>query len=168
MKSVIPTLVALMMTASAFAQPADGKTIEGFWQDSARRILFSRNAPPSYAYGLWTILDPHQTYPSAKQIRRSASGFELLDLLYDQEEIIHVVNASERSIEFTRTSTWSGCSMGHKCSLQSDELFCALENICRAEGHDVLDWRGEERYVRRTNCERTDGRQAQGIPVRCQ
>jgi hypothetical protein len=167
MKSLILTLVALLTTASALAQPADGKTIEGFWQDSARRILFSRNAPPSYEYGRWTTLDPQQTYPSAKLIRRSGSGFELLDLLYDQEEIIQVLSASEDNIEFTRTSTWSGCSMRHKCSLQSEELYCALENICRAEGRDVLDWRGEERYVRRTSCERTDGRQAQGIPVRC-
>jgi hypothetical protein len=159
--------VGFLATAPNFAQAADGKTIEGFWQDSARRILFARNAPSGYAYGGWTVLDSQQTYPSAKQIQRSASTFQLVDLLYDHEEVIRVVAASEKSIDFTRSSTWSGCVMHHKCSLQSGELFCALENVCREQGVDVLDWRGEERYVRRTSCERTDGRQAQGIPVRC-
>ncbi|HEV8261414.1 MAG TPA: hypothetical protein VGR01_06805 [Burkholderiales bacterium] len=168
MKRLILIVVGLLTTVPAFAQARDGKTIEGFWQDSARRILFARNAPPAYAYGGWTILDPQQTYPSAKQIRRSGSTFELLDLLYDKEEIIQVLAASEDRIDFTRTSTWTGCSMRHKCTLQSDELFCALENTCREQGREVLDWRGEERYVRRANCERTDARQAQGIPVRCQ
>ena len=153
----------MLTTVSAFAQPADGGTIEGFWQDAARRILFSRNAPPGYSYGRWTALDLQQTYPSAKRIQRSGPTFELTDLLYDQEEIIQVLKATEESIEFTRTSTWSGCSMRHKCSLQSRELFCALENVCR----DVLEWRGEERYVRRASCERDGARQAQGIPVRC-
>jgi hypothetical protein len=32
---------------------------------------------------------------------------------------------------------------------------------------DVLDWRGEERYARRTHCERTSVEQALGIPTRC-
>ena len=164
------TKLAAIVFACLSAFPAhaqSGKTIEGYWQDSARRILFSRNAPSNYVYGGWTVLDLQQTYPSAKQIWRSASTFQLADLLYDHEEVIQIVAASEKNIDFTRTSTWSGCAMHHKCSLQSGELFCALENVCREQGVDVLDWRGEERYVRRTSCERTDGRQAQGIPVRC-
>ena len=167
MTKVAAILLCSLLGFHVHAQPPAGKTIEGFWQDAARRILFARDAPSGYAYGAWTTLDLEQTYPSAKRIWRSGPTFELADLLYDHEEIIRVLKASPESIEFTRTSTWSGCSMRHKCRLQSEELFCALENICRAEGGDVLDWRGEERYVRRASCERTDGRQAQGIPVRC-
>ena len=146
---------------------AEGGTIEGFWQDSARRILFDRSAPPGYSYGGWNQLDPAQTYPQAKQIRKSAVGFELLDLLYDDEEIIRVDKAGPRSIEFVRITKWTGCSMRHQCALQGEELLCSLENVCPVAGREVLDWRGEERYVRRTNCERDGKRQAQGIPVRC-
>jgi len=32
-------------------QPDGRKTIEGYWQDTARRILFARGASPGYAYG---------------------------------------------------------------------------------------------------------------------
>ena len=158
MKLLGPITLLLLAATAAQAQ-----TIEGFWQDSARRILFDRAAPASYEYGRWNVLDPQQTYPAAKQIRKLDKGFELIDLLYDAEEVIKVVRADDNSIEFVRTSTFTGCSMHHSCMQQVDEMICSLENSCR----DVVDWRGEERYVRRANCERDGRRQAQGIPVKC-
>ena len=42
-------------------------------------------------------------------------------------------------------------------------MLCSLENSCR----DVVDWRGEERYVRRAGCERDGRRHTQRIPVKC-
>jgi hypothetical protein len=138
---LILIVAGLLTVAPVFAEPESAKTIEGFWQDSARRILFARNAPADYVYGGWALLDLQQTYPSPKRIRHSGARFELTDLLYDEEEIIQVLNATADSIEFTRTSTWSGCSMHHKCSLQSDELLCGPQNVCR----HGLDWRGEDR-----------------------
>jgi len=161
-------LVALLATTSVCAQPTDGKTIEGFSQDTARRILFSRDAPPDYVYGRWNALDQAQTYPSAKQIHKSGSGFEVVDLLYDDEEAIKIVRSGDQGIEFTRTNTWSGCTARHKCDLEgTNQLFCALETRCPKAGTDELVWRGEERYARRAICERVDKRQAQGIPHRC-
>ena len=158
-------LLALLVGLPAFAQPTERKTIEGYWQDTARRILFSREAPPSYMYGSWSSLDQQQTYPSAKRIRRSGAGFELEDLLYDDEEMIQVVRASEDSIEFTRTSRWSGCSVHHRCGLQQEEMLCSLRTTCPKQG---LVWEGEERYARRAACERQQlRREAQGIPVVC-
>ena len=59
------------------------------------------------------------------------------------------------------------CAMHHSCRLDGEQLFCALENLCLENGREVLDWRGEERYVRRASCERDGRRQAQGIPVKC-
>jgi len=169
-------LFVLAFATAAFAQSAPegkpdgvqaGKTIEGFWQDTSRRILFSRDAPPAYVYGTWNALDQQQTYPAAKQIRRSGRGFELIDLLYDDEYTIKVVNAREDAIEFVRSTQAPACGMRHQCRLAGDELFCSLENICREGGRNVLDWRGEERYARRALCERDGKRQAQGIPVLC-
>jgi hypothetical protein len=159
-------LSLLALSGFAYAQ-APGKTIEGFWQDAARRILFSRDAPPAFVYGRWSELDQSQTYPSAKQIRRSGASYELVDLLYDEQETIRVVHARNDVIEFIRTTNWSGCAMHHKCELQGEQLLCSLENLCPVEGRTVLNWRGEERYVRRASCERTDKRQAQGIPHVC-
>jgi hypothetical protein len=144
------------------------KTIEGFWQDIARRILFARDAPASYVYGQWTLLDPLQTYPTAKLIRRSGTAYELVDLLYDDEYAIKVLSANESGIEFVRSTKLPACAMHHRCRLEGAEMVCSLENICREGGRDVLDWKGEERYVRRVNCERDGSRQAQGIPHRCQ
>jgi hypothetical protein len=158
MRTLAALALFFMVAVSAHAQ-----TIEGFWQDAARRILFDRAAPPSYAYGRWNTLDPQQTYPAAKHIRKSDKGFELIDLLYDEEEVIKVVRADDNSIEFVRTSTFTGCSMHHSCVQQVDEMLCSLENSCRG----IVDWRGEERYVRRASCERDGRRQAQGIPVKC-
>jgi len=148
-------------------QRSGSTTIEGFWQDTARRVLFMRDASPSSVYGKWNSLDPQQTYPLAKQIRRSGATYELVDLNYDDEYVIRILNAKADGIEFVRSSTWSGCGMRHTCQLNAAELFCSLENICPENGRDVLDWRGEERYARRDNCERVGRREAQGIPVRC-
>jgi hypothetical protein len=151
------------------AGTAAAQTIEGYWQDTERRILFSRDAPPGYVYGRWTALDQAQTYPSAKQIRRAGAGFDLVDLLYDDEEVLNVARASEQSIEFTRTNTWSKCVAHHQCDLKgANQLLCALETRCPKAGADELVWRGEERYARRASCERTEPRRAQGIPHRCQ
>jgi hypothetical protein len=171
-------LLALAPAAHAQISPGAGapadraqdgrKTIESFWQDTARRILFARGAPASYVYGGWTSLDPQQTYPSAKQIRRSGAGFELVDLLYDDSEhTIRITSAKDDGIEFVRAMKFPACEMRHKCRLEGEQLFCSLENICREGGRDVLDWRGEERYARRALCERDGRRQAQGIPQRC-
>src|SRR3979409_1999263 len=139
--------VAVVILVSAMPVAAPAQTSEGLWQDAPRRILFDRAAPPSYAYGRWNTLDPQQTYPAAKQIRKSDKSFELIDLLYDEEEVIKVVRADDNSIEFVRTSAFTGCSMHHSCVQQVDEMLCSLENSCR----DVVDWRGEERYVRRAS-----------------
>ena len=108
-------------------------------------------------------------YSLAKQIRRSGANFELIDFQYEEEDYpIRVINATEDSIEFVRTPRWSTCAMHHKCRLNGEELFCSKENLCREEGRNVVDWRGEERYVRRAHCERIARRQGQGIPLRCQ
>jgi hypothetical protein len=164
MNRVILTVLGFLTTLMAFAQPPEGKTIEGFWQDTARRILLSRNAPPGYKYGQWVALDQQQTYPSAKHIRRSGSGFDLVDLLYDDQEAVKVLKASDSTIEFTRTNRWSGCSVHHQCGLDQDELLCSLRTSCA----DGLVWQGEERYARRASCERTQSRpEAQGIPSVC-
>lgn len=161
-------LVVSALGCSAHAQPA-GKTIEGDWQDTARRILFSTSAPPDYKYGQWTALDQKQTYPSAKQIRRSASGFDVVDLLYDDEESIKVIKSSDTAIEFSRTNRVSGCTAHHRCGLEgARELLCAIETKCPQAGVERLVWQGEERYERRASCERTQSRrEAQGIPSVC-
>jgi hypothetical protein len=163
MKSALLCLTLLF----PFAVQAEEKTIEGYWQDSARRILFDRRAPVSYVYGTWNALDQDQTYPSAKHIRRLGAGFQLVDLLYDDEHSIKVVSASEERIRFIRTAQFPACAMDHDCRLAGTQLVCALENRCLEGGREVLDWRGEERYVRREICERDGKRQLQGIPVKC-
>ena len=155
----IGVLLAGLLAAPAFAQ-----SIEGYWQDTERRILFSADAPPGYVYGRWTALDQKQTYPTAKQFRQSAGGYDVVDFLYDDEEMLKVGRATEKSIEFTRTSTWSKCVAQHQCELSgANQLLCAIETRCS----DQVVWRGEERYARRTSCERVEVRRAQGIPHRC-
>ena len=178
----LPLFALLALSIPAHAQspreagyPADtakerqgaARTIEGYWQDTARRVLFMRGAPSSAIYGTWTALDPQQTYPLAKQIRKSGTGYELVDLNYDDNYAIKILDAKGDVIEFVRSDKWSGCGMRHACRLTGEELFCSLENICRKEGRDVLDWRGEERYARREHCERVGRTEAQGIPVKC-
>jgi len=160
-------LVLALASGRAAAQSASD-SIEGYWQDTARRILFSTDAPPAYVYGRWTELDQSQTYPSAKQIRHAASGYELVDLLYDDEERINVGRANERHIDFVRTNRLSGCATSHACELDKvDGLLCAVETRCPKADAEQVVWRGEERYARRALCERDGKRQAQGIPVRC-
>jgi len=166
------TLAALSAcTPSKVAGDADSgnavATIEGYWQDVARRVLFTRDAPASSVYGTWVALDQEQTYPSAKQIRKSGTAYELVDLLYDDTYAIKIVSANEHGIEFVRSPNRGACGMRHTCRLEGTELSCSLENICREAGGEVLDWRGEERYVRRAHCERVGRMEAQGIPVRC-
>ena len=162
MKLVL-AMVFLVLSAAAQAQ-----TIEGFWQDSARRILFDRNAPPSYKYGTWNKLDLDQTYPSVKQIRRQSDAYDLVELLYEDTEVsVKVLVVDANSIRFIRTAVFPACAMHHSCRLEGEQLFCALENFCQVGGREVLDWQGEERYVRRASCERDGKRQAQGIPVKC-
>ena len=164
MVKLATVVLASALGCATHAQSTAGKTIEGYWQDIARRILFSSSAPPGYKYGQWTALDQQQTYPSAKHIRRGGTGFELVDLLYDEQETVKVLKASDRDIEFLRTSRWSGCAAHHQCSLDGDQLLCKLKTSCA----DRLVWQGEERYVRRASCDRTQSRpEAQGIPVVC-
>ena len=132
-------------------------------------MRLAASCSPSYVYGQWTALDLQQTYPSAQQIRRSGGRVELIDLLYDDEHPISIVSSANDRIEFVRSSKYPVCAMHHSCRLDagSDELLCALENVCREAGRDVLDWKGEERYMRRAFCERDGRLQAQGIPHRC-
>ena len=159
------TAVLLMLLAAATL--AEAQTIEGFWQDAERRILFDRRAPSSYRYGGWTKLDLDQTYPSAKEIRKAAGGYDVVDLLYDDEYAIKVLSADGQHIRFIRTAKFPACTMHHDCRLEAAQLVCALENVCQEGVREVLDWRGEERYIRRASCARDGKRQAQGIPVKC-
>jgi hypothetical protein len=161
-------LLVLGLGASLAVAQTPGDSIKGYWQDSARRILFSADAPVGYVYGRWTELDAAQTYPSAKEIRHLGNGYELIDLLYDDEEQISVQRANERHIDFVRSNRFSGCVTGHACELvKGDALLCAVETRCPKAGAEQVVWRGEERYARRALCERDGKRQAQGIPVRC-
>ena len=156
-------LIVLALCASARAE-----TIEGYWQDTARRILFSREAPPAYVYGNWSAVDQDQTYPLAKQVKRAASGLEVVDLNFDDENYaVKTVSATEKSLVFVRTVKWSGCAMHHQCRLEGQEMVCSLQNLCPQDGKAALDWRGEERYARRASCERQGRVQAQGFPVAC-
>ena len=154
--------VGLLLSVATLS--AHGQSIEGYWQDTERRILFAADAPPGFEYGSWTKLDQNQTYPSAKQIRRGAHGVEVVDFLYDDEELLTVRRAGEKTIEFTRASTWSKCSVRHQCDLEGpNQMLCALETSCNQQ----VVWRGEERYARRVTCERVEVRRAQGIPHVC-
>ena len=146
---------------------AHAQTIEGFWQDVAGRTLYKRDASPSSTYGTWQPRDIGLPYFDTKQIRRTATGFELTDLRYGDDYQIKIVNAREDGIEFVRSPAWSGCRMHHRCQLTGDEMLCSLDQLCREAGKDVLDWQGEERYARRSHCERTSVEQALGIPTRC-
>jgi len=162
---MVKLAAALLCT---FAVSAYAQSVEGYWQDTERRILFASDAPPGYVYGRWTPLDQNQTYPTAKHIRKVASGLEIVDLLYDDEEVLKVGRVSADSIEFTRTNTWSKCVARHKCDLEgADRMLCALETSCPVAGAEQVVWRGEERYARRASCERVEVRRAQGIPHRC-
>ena len=162
-------LASLVTLAAANAQQATNpdSTIEGFWQDVAGRTLFKRNASAADVMGAWFARDVGLPYFDSKQIRKSGAGYELLDLRYGADYAINVISATEKNIEFVRTTKWSGCGMHHKCSLDGAELFCAIENVCRSQGVEFVEWRGEERYARRSHCEQLDREQALGIPTRC-
>src|SRR5882672_5287183 len=96
------SLLVLLLCGNAQAQ-----TLEGYWQDTARRILFTRAAPPSYAYGAWTLLDQDQTYPAAKEIRRAAAGFEVVDLNFDDANYeVRTISAADDKVAFVRTVKW--------------------------------------------------------------
>ena len=121
-------LALLLCLTGGLATAHATDTIEGYWQDTERRILYSPDAPPGYVFGRWTGLDQQQTYPAAKHIHRSGRDYELIDLLYDDEEQIKVVRAAEDRIDFTRTNQLSRCTTRHDCALEgADRLYCKLE-----------------------------------------
>jgi hypothetical protein len=160
--------VAALMAAGAYAQSPAAKTIEGYWQDVAGRITFKRNALPADQFGNWYTRELDATYPSAKHIRKSDASYQISDLNYDDREYkVRVVRAGDDHIDFERSASWSPCRVRHACRLADEGMFCLLENICLDQGIDVVDWRGEERYIRRNLCLPTGGPQAQGIPVTC-
>src|SRR5262245_7260947 len=169
--SCLVSLTACIQTGhevSPAGAASQSASIEGYWQDAERRVLFTRNAPSSATYGKWAALDPQQTYPLAKHVRRTASGYDVIDLNYDSNYSIRVLESTDSRIAFTRSSNREACRMHHDCRLEGSGMFCSLENKCQEAGAEVLDWRGEERYVRRVRCERVGRTEAQGIPVRCQ
>jgi len=160
-------LILAAMTIASLPAAAAG-TIEGYWQDTGRRILYARDAPPGYAYGNWTQVEQDQTYPAAKEIRRSGSGLEVVDLNFDDDNYeVRTVKSSDESVVFVREVKWTGCAMHHQCRLDGVGMFCALESFCPQAGKPVVEWRGEERYARRASCERQGRVQAQGFPVSC-
>lgn len=165
MKAVL-ILPLLVLAAGAHAQLP--QTIEGYWQDAAGRTTFKRNNLPGSTYGDWYERDLGVTYPQAKRIRKSASGYELADLNFDEREYsITVLRSDPSRIMFVRKANWSNCRVAHDCRLEGGGLFCAVQTLCQEAGKDVLDWRGEERYVRREHCARDGSVQAQGFPVKC-
>jgi len=160
-------LCALFLFATTLTATAS-PTIEGYWQDIAGRIVFKHNALPADKYGDWFERPLNATYPHAKRISRAGPSFEITDLLYDAREYrVEVLRADAQRIDFVRAATWSPCRMNHVCRLGGDEMLCELEYVCRVGGRDLVDWRGEERYVRRQACEQVGRQEAQGIPVRC-
>src|SRR4051812_22105552 len=113
-RSMVVLIGAVLLSPVEAQRAADfrGSTLEGYWQDTARRILYSRTAPPSYSYGTWDTLDQGQTYPSAKHIRRDGAGWEVIDLNADDRDYaVRTITGSDQKVEFVRTVTWSGCAM---------------------------------------------------------
>jgi len=164
MKTILGFLLLLSFASGAYAQA----TIEGYWQDIAGRTTFKRDAPPSATYGGWNQRELDQTYPQAKLISRSAASFDLVDLNYDLKEYsFKVLRADAGGISFVRKANWSSCRMEHDCRLAGSELFCSIQNVCVEDGKEVVDWRGDERYIRRAHCEQDGRAQLQGIPVKC-
>src|SRR5262245_29373681 len=161
------TLGFLLLSASSL-QAQTTPTIEGYWQDIAGRTTFQRNALPTSVYGGWHDRELEATYPQAKLIRKSGAGFDLTDLNYDEKDYSVRVSASDPSrIAFVRKANWSVCRREHDCRLDGTELYCSMRTICQEKGKDVLDWTGDERYVRRAHCEQDGGVQLQGFPVKC-
>jgi len=157
-------LLALVFCSSLDAQT----TIEGFWQDVAGRTTFKRGVDPASSYGSWYERDLDVTYPHAKHIRKSDAGYDLADLNFDEKEYsIKVLSSDASRIVFVRKAGWSACRAEYACRLEGDAMACAVQTLCREADRDVLDWKGDERYVRRTHCERDGSVQAQGFPVKC-
>lgn len=158
------TLVVLLFSVSN----VQAQTIEGFWQDIAGRTTFKRDVSPSSVYGSWHDRELDATYPQAKLIRKTVAGFDLVDLNYDEKDYsVRVLDSDVSRIAFVRKANWSTCRTQHDCRLNGNELSCSMQTICQEAGKDVLDWRGDERYVRRAHCERDGRAQLQGIPVKC-
>jgi hypothetical protein len=160
--------LAFLLFPAAAGQAQAPQTIEGFWQDIAGRTTFKRGASPSETYGAWYDRALDVTYPQAKQIRNSATGFGLTELNFDEKEYsVRVLHSSDSRIGFVRKANWSACRMEYDCRLDGKELFCSVQTLCQEAGKEVLDWRGDERYVRRASCARDGSVQAQGFPVKC-
>ena len=164
MRYLLALAIATFLTPAAQAQ-----TIEGYWQDIAGRITFKRNPLPADKYGDWYERALDATYPAAKRIRKAGDSFALEDLNYDERDYtVRVLNASDQQIDFVRAARWSPCRVHHSCRLSGAELFCAMEHVCLEGGREYVDLRAEERFVRRSNCVRTQTRpEAQGFPVAC-
>jgi hypothetical protein len=160
--------LGLLLLSVSNPQAQTTQTIEGYWQDIAGRTTFKRNAAPPTVYGSWHARELEATYPQAKLIRKSGAGFDLSDLNYDEKDYsVKVLQSEPSRITFVRKANWSACRTEHDCRLDGKELYCSMRTFCEEEGKDVLDWTGDERYVRRAHCER-DGRvQLQGFPVKC-
>jgi len=159
--------VVLVFLFSSGSQAKDN-TIEGYWQDIAGRTTFKKDMAPTSTYGGWYDRALDVTYPQAKQIRKSASGFELSDLNYDEKEYsVRVLSSGPSRIAFVRKATGSNCRTEHDCRLEGNGLLCAMQTVCVEKGQDVVDWKGEERYIRRAQCDRNGRVEAQGIPVIC-
>ena len=168
MKTLCALAFTLLAVYAAQAQSPSARSIEGYWQDIAGRIVYKHNATSSEKYGDWYSRALDTTYPKAKLIERSGSTFKIVDLNYDdQEYAVRVVRADANSIEYVRAAKWSPCRMNHACRLSGEEMLCELEYVCLAQGKDFVDWRGEERYIRRDSCVRDGKAQLQGIPVKC-
>ena len=168
MKTLCALALTLISVSAAQAQSLVGKSIEGFWQDIAGRIVFKHNATAADKYGDWYPRALDTTYPQAKLIQRTGSTYSIVDLNYDDKEyVVKVLRADASHMDYVRESASPPCRMNHACRLSGDEMLCELEYVCQAQGKDFVDWRGEERYIRRKSCERDGKAQMQGIPVRC-
>jgi hypothetical protein len=160
----------LVLGAAVFlAGAAHAQSIEGYWQDIAGRITFKRNPLSADSYGDWYARPLDATYPAAKHFRRQGASFEVADLNYDDKEYsVRVLSSTEQEIRFVRSASWSSCRVEHVCQLAGADLICTMDTICLEQGKEYVDLRAEERFVRRSSCERTQTRpEAQGFPVVC-
>ena len=72
-------LLACLAAGMAAAQtPPD--TIEGYWQDIERRILYSPDAPASYVFGRWTPLDQDGRDDQLRHTHRSPAAQDVNDV----------------------------------------------------------------------------------------
>ena len=61
-------------------EDGDEVVLDGYFQEVPTPGP-KKDAPPGYEYGRWTALDQKQTYPTAKQFRRAAVGYDVVDFL---------------------------------------------------------------------------------------